>query len=84
MELKTQWWIERKVTYDVYYKNSHYNEKKTTRQTQCATCSGKLNAEEWARKDGLIDEGEALTLENAMIEMEGLVSHSYMPFLVRA
>ena len=55
-----------------------------TRQTQCATCSGKLNVEEWARKDGLIDEGEALTLENAMIEVEGLVSHSYMSFLVRS
>ena len=46
----------RKVTYDFYYKNSLYNERKTTRQTQCVTCSVKLNAEELAGKDGLTDD----------------------------
>ena len=39
-----------------YYKNSLYNERKMTRQTRCVTCSVKLNAEEWARKDGLTND----------------------------
>ena len=46
----------RKVTYEFYYKNSLYNERKTTRQTQCVTCSVKLNVEECAQKDGVIDD----------------------------
>ena len=33
-----------------------YDERKTTRQTQCVTCSVKLNVEEWAQKDGLTDD----------------------------
>ena len=49
-------WIVRKVTYEFYYKNILYNERKTTRQTRCVTCSVKLNAKEWDQKDSLIDD----------------------------
>ena len=56
MERKTQWWIVIKESCDFYYKNNLYNERKTTRQTWCVTCSVKLNAEEWVRKDGLTDD----------------------------